>query len=106
MRSVGGCSVRSVWIGMARTNHVLTAGLNSHSILKTQEVCVTCLYSETFLESYNASGKRVIQALGVKCRNVDQACKWVGTVGTLEAHVATCEFALVRKITWKKTLLL
>ena len=38
MRSVGGCSVGSVWIGMERINLVLTAGLNSLNILKTTEV--------------------------------------------------------------------
>ena len=38
MASVGGCSVRSVWIPMALQSLVLTAGLNSHSILKTPKV--------------------------------------------------------------------
>ena len=38
MRSVGGCSVRSVWIDMDTQSLVLTAGLNSHSTLKTTEV--------------------------------------------------------------------
>ena len=38
MASVGSCSVRSVWIGMVLSSLVLTAGLNSHSILKTTEV--------------------------------------------------------------------
>ena len=31
----------------------------------------------------------------MKCRNVDRECKWEGTVGTLEAHVATCDFTLL-----------
>ena len=31
----------------------------------------------------------------MKCKNVDRECKWEGTVGTLEAHVATCEFTLL-----------
>ena len=38
-------------------------------------------------------GKRDIKALCVKCANV--GCEWEGTVGTLEQHVATCEFAVV-----------
>ena len=41
------------------------------------------------------TGNRDIKALQVKCSNVDRKCKWVGTVGTLEAHVAICEFTLV-----------
>ena len=40
-------------------------------------------------------GKREIKALLVKCANVGRGCEWEGTVGTLEQHVATCEFALV-----------
>ena len=41
------------------------------------------------------AGKREIKALGVKCSNVERGCEWVGTVGTLEEHVATCGFTLV-----------
>ena len=40
-------------------------------------------------------GKREIKALGVKCSNMERGCEWVGTVGTLENHVATCGFTLV-----------
>ena len=43
---------------------------------------------------YNA-GNRDITALQVKCRNVVRECKWVGTVGTLEEHVAKCEFTML-----------
>ena len=35
-------------------------------------------------------GKREIKAIPVKCNNVEMGCTWVGTVGTLEEHVATC----------------
>ena len=42
-----------------------------------------------------STGKRDIQALRVKCSNVTRTCEWEGTVGTLEAHVDTCEFTLV-----------
>ena len=31
----------------------------------------------------------------MKCSNANRGCEWVGTVGTLEKHVATCGFALV-----------
>ena len=37
-------------------------------------------------------GKKEINALKVKC---ERNCQWEGTVGTLEAHVATCEFTLL-----------
>ena len=33
--------------------------------------------------------------LSVKCGNVERGCTWVGTVGTLEEHVAMCRFALL-----------
>ena len=36
-----------------------------------------------------------MQALRVKCGNTERNCEWEGTVGTLEEHVAVCEFALV-----------
>ena len=41
------------------------------------------------------SGKRAIKAISVKCDNVERGCTWVGTVGTLEEHVATCQFTLL-----------
>jgi hypothetical protein len=41
------------------------------------------------------TGKREIKALRVKCSSVERGCEWVGTVGTLEEHVATCGFTLV-----------
>ena len=31
----------------------------------------------------------------MKCNNVERGCTWVGTVGTLEEHVATCKFTLL-----------
>ena len=31
----------------------------------------------------------------MKCDNVERDCVWVGTVGTLEEHVATCKFTLL-----------
>ena len=40
-------------------------------------------------------GKREIKSLRVKCNNIERNCQREGTVGTLEAHVDTCSFALV-----------
>ncbi len=37
----------------------------------------------------------MIQDLAVRCQNVPRSCTWEGTVGTLEEHVATCEFTLL-----------
>ena len=36
-----------------------------------------------------------IKALSVKCSSMERGCEWVGTVGALEKHVATCGFTLV-----------
>ena len=42
-----------------------------------------------------SAGQSSVLALRVNCNNVNSECEWEGTVGTLEEHVATCEFALV-----------
>ena len=31
----------------------------------------------------------------VKCDNMERGCGWIGTIGTLDNHIATCQFALV-----------
>ena len=31
----------------------------------------------------------------MKCNNVERKCEWEGTVGTLEKHMATCQFTLL-----------
>ena len=31
----------------------------------------------------------------VKCANSERGCQWTGTVGTLDHHIASCQFALV-----------
>ena len=37
-----------------------------------------------------------IKAIPVKCDNIKRGCTWVvGTVGTLEEHVAMCQFTLL-----------
>lgn len=43
----------------------------------------------------SCTGRRKVQDLKVKCNDINSKCKWEGTVGILEEHVATCEFALV-----------
>ena len=96
MASVGSCSVKSVWIGMGTPTLVQTAGMNSHSTSKTPKVS-----TKRLRENYVATvilvhvGKNEIKALKVKCSNIERNCQWEGTVGTLEAHVATCEFTLL-----------
>ena len=40
------------------------------------------------------SGRREINALQVRCAN-SESCQWTGTVGTLDDHIASCQFALV-----------
>lgn len=40
-------------------------------------------------------GKREVKALPVRCDNVDRTCKWVGTVDTIDDHVAECEYTPV-----------
>ena len=44
---------------------------------------------------YLLSGWREISALQVRCANSERGCQWTGTVGTLDNHIATCQFALV-----------
>ena len=41
------------------------------------------------------SGKRDIDELQVRCANTERGCRWTGTVGTLDGHIASCQFALV-----------
>ncbi len=37
----------------------------------------------------------MIEALQVKCNNVERKCEWEGTVDTIEKHLATCQFTLL-----------
>ena len=103
---------------MGETNLVLTVGHRGHSTIETTKVrqrynFVICLAqcpsydnrahikTTRLLISLIAhlillpAGRRDIQALRVKCSNMEQDCKWEGTVGTLDKHLAECEFALV-----------
>ena len=83
---------------------VLTVGLKIHSTLLTGEVslfvlfCVGCLgYLVLIYITFMTSllGHRDIQAVGVRCNNVERGCGWEGTVGTLEDHVTKCDFTMV-----------
>ena len=47
------------------------------------------------LPMYLLSGRREINALQVRCANSERGCQWTGTVGTLDDHIASCQFALV-----------
>ncbi len=40
-------------------------------------------------------GEREIKELGVKCASRERGCPWTGTIGTLDTHLATCEYLLV-----------
>ena len=42
-----------------------------------------------------AIGGREIKELGVRCANMERGCRWTGTIGTLDNHIATCQFAMV-----------
>ena len=53
--------------------------------------CIRTIYIQIML----IVGKREIKAIRVKCDNIKRNCQWEGTIGTLEAHVATCEFTLL-----------
>ena len=44
---------------------------------------------------YLLSGRREINALQVRCANSERGCQWTGTVGMLDDHIASCQFALV-----------
>ena len=44
---------------------------------------------------YILSGRREINAVQVRCANSERGCQWTGTVGTLDDHIASCQFALV-----------
>ncbi len=40
-------------------------------------------------------GEREIKELGVRCSSRERGCPWTGTIGTLDTHLATCEYLLV-----------
>ena len=48
-----------------------------------------------FTNLINFVGEREIKELGVRCDSLERGCRWTGTIGTLDNHIATCQFALV-----------
>ena len=44
---------------------------------------------------YSMPDRREIKQLQVRCANSEKGCQWIGTVGTLDDHLASCQFALV-----------
>ena len=47
------------------------------------------------LQYYVHIGERKIKELGVRCVSMERGCEWTGTIGTLDNHIATCQFAVV-----------
>ena len=63
-------------------------GSSCHSV-HNRDLCWDSLSSSVLPD-------REVKALHVKCSNANRGCEWVGTVGTLEKHVATsCGFIQV-----------
>ena len=79
---------------MAQTSLVLTASRLGHNSIKTTKVSKIDPTINVHLHCLQQAGKRDIIQLKVKCDNVERGCTWVGTVGTLEEHVAKCKFTL------------
>ena len=79
---------------MGDTNHVPTAGGNSRNTSRITEVSIICPIVVTLIKPFSL-GNREINTLHVKCSHANRGCEWVGTVGTIEKHVATCGFILV-----------
>ena len=52
------------------------------------------LFQCLLAEFTTSLGKRSIQALAVKCANMEKGCEWRGTIDTVETHITTCEFSL------------
>ena len=80
---------------MAQTSLVLTASRLGHNSIKTTKVSKIDPTINVHLHCLQHAGKRDIIQLKVKCDNVKRGCTWVGTVGTLEEHVAKCKFTLL-----------
>ena len=59
-----------------------------------QKLVLLCAIVVVSIEPFSL-GNREINILRVKCSNANRGCEWVGTVGTIEKHVATCGFTLV-----------
>ena len=65
-----------------KSKYSLTSSYTVSFLLLTLCVCISV-------------GKRDIRALPVKCDNVERGCQKEGTLGTLEEHMAVCQFTPV-----------
>ena len=83
LRRMGGSLVQTVGLSIPNTSRMLKVSKYYQSLL-----CIALL-------TYFLSGRREIDALQVKCANSERGCQWTGTVGTLDDHIASCQFALV-----------
>ena len=95
MKTVASCSVMSVLRRMGGSL-VQTVGLtilNTSRMLKVSKCYQTI--SSIALPTYFLSGRREINELQVMCASTERGCQWTGTVGTLDDHIASCQFALV-----------
>ena len=45
--------------------------------------------------SHNNTGERNIKSLKTKCDNATSGCQWIGELGSLMEHLATCDHALI-----------
>ena len=95
MKTVASCSVVSVLRRMGGSL-VLTVGLTILDTSRMSKVskCYQSLLC-TALPTYFVSGRREIDAVQMRCANSERGCQWTGTVGTLDDHIASCQFALV-----------
>ena len=84
---------------MERVSHVPNAGWSNHCTSKIPGVSESQLLSyQLALKSIAYSlGKREIRALplNIKCDNAYESCEWEGTIGSLDDHVANCNFTPV-----------
>ena len=94
MKPVGKYSVESV-LKRIRTNLVLAVEQSHLTTSLIQEVRKIITYYVPLPISYFLQGAQEIRDLPVWCNNSDDGCGWQGSVGTLDKHMATCEFECV-----------
>ena len=95
MKTVASCSVVSALrrMGGSLVQTVGQTNLDTSMMLKVSEYYQSLLCIA--LPTYFLSGRREINELQVRCANSERGCHWTGTVGTLDDHIASCQFALV-----------
>ena len=67
-------------------------GLPSHTLSHTHTQTHTHTHTLLFLIE---TGAQEVQALKVKCENLDNGCEWVGEMCSLKHHKSECGFVLV-----------